>query len=104
MVEARWTFEPDLEMTVAFEVVEDCIQDIVFGEEIAYDVYATQSESIAQSFVEDASWRLATFSFVNKWQNVLRNMKLFRKGTSESLRNVLFRSTRLMQRRRKRRL
>lgn len=101
MVETRWTFESGLEIAVAFEVVEDCVQDVVFGEEIAYDVYATQAESIAQSFVEDASWRLATFSFVNKWQNVLRNMNSFRKGTSESLRNVLFRSTRLMQRRRK---
>lgn len=68
---------------MTFEVVEDCIQDVVLGEEIAYDVYAAQTESIAQIFVEDESWQLAPFSFVNKWQEILRNFHLFSKGTSK---------------------
>lgn len=83
IVDTHWTFESGSTIPVTFDVVEDCIQDIVLGEEIAYDVYATQPESIAQVFVDDGSWPLAPFSFVNKWQEILRNFHLFPKGTSK---------------------
>ena len=98
MVQTRWTFESGLDIPVTFEVVEDCIQDIVLGDEIIYehDVYVTQADSIATSLIADASFSLAPFSFVDKWQKSwqrkLQKLNCNLEGTGKSLRNDLFRS------------
>lgn len=97
MIWKHWTFDSGLEIPVIFEVVEDCIQDIVFGENIVYHVYTTQARLIGTSLVEDSSWALATFTFVYKWQNKLQTI---RKGPSKSLRNMLLWLTCLTQCRR----
>ena len=103
MAWARWRFESGLGIPVAFEIVEGCSQDVVFGEDIihGHDLYITHAASITASYDENALWGLAAFSFVNKWQKKLQDMSFFRKGASKFVQNTLpqlLRQQHLMQR------
>ena len=52
-----------------FEVLEDCLHDVILGDEVLWDhdVFETYSASIQTLPTDTDSFNLAPFSFVPEW-------------------------------------
>ena len=68
-VETSWTFDSGQRITLIFEVLEDCIHDVILGEEVVWehDVFETHAASIQTLPSDTKLFDLAPFSFVPKW-------------------------------------
>ena len=68
-VETSWTFNSGQRIPVTFEVLEECLHDVILGEELLweYDVFETYAASIQTLSSDTESFDLAPFSFVPKW-------------------------------------
>ena len=68
-VETSWTFDSGQSITLIFEVLEDCIYDVILGEEVLWEhnVFETYAASIQTPPSNTDSFDLAPFSFVPKW-------------------------------------
>lgn len=82
-VETSWTFACGQRIPVTFEVLEDCLHDVILGEELLweYDVFETYATSILTLLSDNESFDLAPFSFVPQWvQKLSRVIKPNRKS------------------------
>ena len=68
-VKTSWTFDSGQRITLIFEVLEDCIHDVILGEEVLWEhnVFETYAASIQTLPSNTESFDLAPFSFVPKW-------------------------------------
>ena len=68
-VETSWTFESGQRIPLIFEVLEDCLHDVILGEEVLweYDVFETYAASIQTLPSDTDPFDLAPFSFVPGW-------------------------------------
>ena len=68
-VETSWTFESGPSITLIFEVLEDCIYDVILGQDVLWEhnVFDTYAASIQTLPSNTDSFDLAPFSFVPKW-------------------------------------
>lgn len=68
-VETSWTFGSGQGIALVFEVLEDCIHDVILGEEVLWEhnVFETYAASIQTLPSNTNSFDLAPFSFVPKW-------------------------------------
>ena len=68
-VETSWTFDSGQGITLVFEVLEDCIHDVILGEEVLWehDVFETHAASIQTLPSDTESFDLAPFSFIPQW-------------------------------------
>ena len=67
--ETSWTFASGLRIPLVFEVLEDCLHDVILGEEVLweYNVFETFAASIQTLPSDTESFDLAPFSFVPEW-------------------------------------
>ena len=75
-VETSWTFDCGQRIPVTFEVLENCLYDVILGEDVVweYDVFETYAASIQTIQSETDSFDLAPFSFVPQWVQKLRRV------------------------------
>ena len=75
-VRTSWTFENGDTVPVTFEVLENCIVDVVLGEEITYqhDILEAHSSSLIYLSASDEYPELAPFDYWQKWP-VLKKLK-----------------------------
>ena len=75
-VETSWTFDSGQCINLIFEVLQDCIHDIILGEEVLWehDVFETYATSVQTLPSETESFDLAPFSFVPKWVQKIREV------------------------------
>ena len=68
-VETSWTFDSDQRILLTFEVLEDCLHDVILGEEVLWehDVFETYAASIQLLPSDTESFDLGRFSFVPEW-------------------------------------
>ena len=68
-VEASWTFGSGERIFLTFEVLENCLHDVILGEEVLWEhnVFETYAASIQTLSSGTESFDLAPFSFVPKW-------------------------------------
>lgn len=68
-VETSWTFDSGQRIPLIFEVLEDCLHDVILGEEVLWEhnVFETYAASIQTLPSDIESFDLAPFSFVPKW-------------------------------------
>ena len=73
-VETSWTFDSGQRVPLMFEVLEDCLHDVILGEEVLWenDVFETYAASIQTLPSETEPFDLAPFSFVPKWVRKMR--------------------------------
>lgn len=88
-VQTTWTFESGLSIPVTFEVLQDCLHDVILGEEVIYenDVFGTHASSIQKIQPKEEIYNLAPFTFMNISQKKLRALAHYitsrRKGNEE---------------------
>ena len=68
-VETSWTFDSGQRIALIFEVLEDCLHDVILGEEVLWehDVFETYAASIRTVPSDTESFDLAPFGFVPNW-------------------------------------
>ena len=78
-VKTHWTFANGERIPVTFEVLEYCCSDVIIGEEILteHNVFLKHEASISlTAVVDDDSFELAPFDFVNSWQKGCEKLML----------------------------
>ena len=68
-IETFWTFDSGECIPLVFEVLENCLHDVILGGELLweYDVFETYAASIQTLPSDTESFDLAPFSFVPEW-------------------------------------
>ena len=68
-VETPWTFDSGQRIPLIFEVLQDCLHDLILGEEVLWehDVFGTHAASVHTLPSNTESFDLAPFSFVPRW-------------------------------------
>lgn len=82
-VETSWTFGSGERILLTFEVLENCLHDVILGEEVLWehDVFETYAALIQTVLSDTESFDLAPFSFVPQWvQKFSRVIKPNRKS------------------------
>ncbi|MCJ1248726.1 hypothetical protein MMC30_005945 [Trapelia coarctata] len=69
-VSTSWTFESGQTIPVTFEVLENCISDVIIGEDILtrYNVYEEHASSLVRLECQGDSYELAPFDYMSSWQ------------------------------------
>jgi hypothetical protein len=69
-VHTYWTFADGTRIPVKFEVLENCVTDLVLGEDIIYNhnAFETYASSITEISTFDQPYLLAPFGFLTSWQ------------------------------------
>ena len=68
-VHTSWTFNSGQRIPLIFEVLEDCLHDVILREEVLWehDVFGTHAASVHTLPSITESFDLAPFSFVPRW-------------------------------------